>query len=83
MSDRLRAYRFALDPTRAQREDLAQHAGNARWAYNHALAVKAEAYPRRELQINELVTLGFSEKQARKHATVRARAEGGVCAPRV
>lgn len=78
MGERLRAYRFALDPTRAQQQDLVQHAGAARWAYNHALAVKAEAHRRRELQISELVTLGFSEKQARKHATVRVPSQAEV-----
>lgn len=68
---RLRAYRFALDPTPAQLEALAQHAGAARWAYNHALAAKHDAHRRRQLQIDELVTLGLSEKQARREATVR------------
>ena len=38
MGERLRAYRFALDPTKAQLESLGQHAGAARWALNHALA---------------------------------------------
>jgi IS605 OrfB family transposase len=33
-----RAYRFALDPTRAQQRALAAHAGAARFAFNWALA---------------------------------------------
>src|SRR5690606_30147589 len=68
---RLRAYRFTLDPTRAQLDALAQHAGAARWAYNHALAVKLDAMRRRQLQIDELVTIGLTEAQARREATVK------------
>lgn len=34
----LRAYKFTLDPTDAQRADLARYAGASRWAYNYALA---------------------------------------------
>lgn len=71
MDERLRAYRFALDPTNAQLESLAQHAGAARWAFNHALAQKLEALRRRQLQIDELVTLGIPEKEARRQATVK------------
>ena len=33
------AYRFALDPTPAQRRALASHAGGARFAHNHLLAL--------------------------------------------
>lgn len=43
MDERLRAYRFALDPTNTQLESMAQHAGAARWAFNHALGQKLEA----------------------------------------
>ncbi|TLW89258.1 transposase [Saccharomonospora piscinae] len=66
----MRAYRFTLDPTRTQLDTLAQHAGAARWAYNHALATKLDALRRRQLQIDELVTLGLTEQQARRDATV-------------
>ncbi|QXV63510.1 helix-turn-helix domain-containing protein [Amycolatopsis sp. TNS106] len=59
---RLRAYRFALDPTTTQLDTLAQHAGAARWAFNHALAQKLDALHRRQLQIDELVTLGYPEQ---------------------
>ncbi len=75
---RLRAYRFALDPTASQLDALAQHAGAARWAYNYALAVKDETWRRRSLQIDELVTLGYSEKRARKLATVKVPSKAGV-----
>lgn len=78
VSDRLRAYRFALDPTGSQQAALNQHAGAARWAYNHALATKAEAHQRRQLQIDELVTIGYSEHQARKQATVRVPSQAVI-----
>lgn len=71
MGERIRAFHFALAPTAAQVERLVQHAGAARWAFNHALAVKYEAYRRWQLQVDELVTLGYSEKTARKSATVK------------
>ncbi|WP_229480600.1 IS607 family element RNA-guided endonuclease TnpB [Mycolicibacterium mageritense] len=35
----LRAYRFALDPTPAQEQQLRSHCGAARFAYNHMLAL--------------------------------------------
>ncbi|WP_396912846.1 IS607 family element RNA-guided endonuclease TnpB [Mycolicibacterium sp.] len=35
----LRAYRFALDPTPAQEQQLRSHGGAARFAYNHMLAL--------------------------------------------
>ena len=43
MGDQLRAYRFALDLTATQLQAVCQHAGAARWAYNHALANKFAA----------------------------------------
>lgn len=47
VGDQLRAYRFALDLTFAQRDGAAHHAGAARWAFNHALAVKQAAWAQR------------------------------------
>lgn len=41
---RLRAYRVCLDPTGEQRRMLAQHAGQNRAAFNHALSVKIAAH---------------------------------------
>lgn len=61
----LRAYRFALDPTRRQTADLARHAGAARWAYNHAVALKITAHRARRKRIAELVAAGSTETQAR------------------
>ena len=43
MGEQLRAYRYALDLTDAQASVVAQHAGAARWAYNHAIAAKFKA----------------------------------------
>lgn len=40
----LRAYKTELDPTGKQVEQLLQHAGCARWAYNWGLRKKIEAY---------------------------------------
>jgi putative transposase len=40
----LRAYKTELDPTCKQVEQLLQHAGCARWAYNWGLHKKIEAY---------------------------------------
>ena len=40
----LRAYKTELDPTYKQVEQLIQHAGCARWAYNWGLRKKIEAY---------------------------------------
>lgn len=62
---RVRAYRFTLDPTPGQLEVLVQHAGAARWAYNYALAAKEEAWSRRQLAIDELVTVGYRSGEAR------------------
>lgn len=64
----LRAYRFCLDPTDSQREELFRFSNAARWAFNYALSVKKRAYDTRTLQINELVTLGYSEKEAKRDA---------------
>lgn len=64
----LRAYRFALDLTAAQLTAAAQHAGAARWAYNHALGVKFAALDRRTATIAELVDAGVEVAEARKKA---------------
>lgn len=67
----LRAYRFALDPTKAQLEALARHAGAARWAFNHALAAKMEAHNGWKEQVASLREQGSSEADARKAVRVR------------
>ncbi|MFZ4278250.1 helix-turn-helix domain-containing protein [Streptomyces arboris] len=54
----LRAFRFTLDPTRAQQEDLLRHAGAARWAFNHALGMKIAAHQQWRDQVQALVDSG-------------------------
>ena len=60
---RLRAYKFALDPTAEQSGMLRSHAGSARWAFNYALAIKKERMEAWRLAVDELVTLGCTEKE--------------------
>ncbi|MGB5952074.1 MAG: RNA-guided endonuclease TnpB family protein [Ornithinimicrobium sp.] len=74
----IRAYRVALDPTTDQEHDLARHAGAARWAYNHAIAVKMHAHAvwRQEVAWSTYDTLSHldpaeAEKAARKSVKVR------------
>ncbi|MFJ2745388.1 RNA-guided endonuclease TnpB family protein [Streptomyces sp. NPDC087440] len=66
----LKAFRFALDPTPVQAEDLARHAGAARWAFNHALAAKVSAHQQWRAQIDNLITSGMPEAVARKQVRV-------------
>ncbi|WP_244317564.1 RNA-guided endonuclease InsQ/TnpB family protein [Streptomyces bauhiniae] len=66
----LKAFRFALDPTPSQLEGLAQHAGAARWAFNHALGMKVAAHQQWRSAVQELVDNGMSEAQARKEVRV-------------
>lgn len=66
----LRAYRFALDPTKTQLEALARHAGAARWAFNHAIAAKVAAHKEWQRQVAALVEQGAAEKEARKKVRV-------------
>ncbi|MGD9622226.1 MAG: RNA-guided endonuclease InsQ/TnpB family protein [Mycolicibacterium sp.] len=60
----LRAYRFALDLTPAQEESVRQHAGAARWAYNHALAAKFAALDARQAAITTATAAGIDPKTA-------------------
>lgn len=64
----LRAYRFALDVTPAQLAMLRQHAGAARWAYNHSLAAKFAALDERKTIIAGLVEQGMDPKAAAAQA---------------
>jgi putative transposase len=66
----LRVYRFALDPTPAQVEELQRHAGAARWAFNHALAAKVDAHRQWRTLVDELVTAGVDEAAARRQVKV-------------
>ncbi|WUT01673.1 transposase (plasmid) [Streptomyces sp. NBC_00708] len=69
-SEVLRAFRFTLDPTSAQEEDLLRHAGAARWAFNHALGMKVAAHQEWRRQVQELVDSGITEAEARKKVRV-------------
>jgi len=69
----LRAYRYALDPTPAQADMLASHAGAARWAYNHALAVKITAHKQWKQLVAELVETGIPKAEARKQANQQVK----------
>jgi putative transposase len=64
----LRAYKFALDVTPAQLVQLRQHAGAARWAYNHALGAKFAALDERRAVIATLVEQGMDPKAAAAQA---------------
>lgn len=64
MGDQLRAYRFALDLTTSQVQVARQHAGAARWAYNHALAIKFAALTARQEAIARLTDSGVDPKIA-------------------
>ncbi|WP_079102929.1 helix-turn-helix domain-containing protein [Streptomyces sp. TP-A0356] len=66
----LRAYRFALDPTAAQTVALVRYAGAARWAFNHALAIKQAAHQRWRAEVHALVESGTSAEEARKKAKI-------------
>lgn len=66
----LRAYRFALDPTKAQLEMLARHAGAARWAYNHSIAAKVAAHNEWKAQVAARIEQGDTESEARKGVRV-------------
>ncbi|MGY4969584.1 RNA-guided endonuclease InsQ/TnpB family protein [Streptomyces nigrescens] len=62
----LRAYRFVLDPSESQAVLLARYAGAARWAFNHALAVKQAEHQRWRTEVQALVDSGMTEAEARK-----------------
>ncbi|MEH0441487.1 transposase [Streptomyces scabiei] len=62
----LRAFRFALDPSETQVVALARYAGAARWAFNHALAIKQAAHQQWRAEVDALVKSGITEPEARK-----------------
>lgn len=67
----LRAYRFALDPTPAQEEQLLRWCGNARLAFNYAIAAKKAAHETWTSEVAGLVASGTPESKARKAVKVR------------
>ena len=66
-----RAFRFALDPTDAQRQNLVRHVGAARWAFNHALACKVAAHQEWRAQVAALTEAGVPEADARLRSRSR------------
>lgn len=68
----LRTYRFALDPTDAERAELTRYAGACRWAYNYALAKKTEAHRAWAARRAVYLDAGLSEAEAKS----RIKADG-------
>lgn len=66
----LRAYRFALDPTSVQEQQLLRWCGNARLAFNYALAAKKIAHQAWRDGVAVLVEQGVPEVEARKKVRV-------------
>ena len=66
-----RAFRFALDLNPAQEQSVSQHAGAARWAFNHALGMKVAAHREWRRQVEAVVASGVDEQVARKSVRVR------------
>jgi putative transposase len=64
----LRAYRLALDLTAEQTSAVRQHAGAARWAFNHALAAKLAALDARMSTIAAATAAGADPATARASA---------------
>ncbi|SNT60562.1 transposase [Streptosporangium subroseum] len=74
----LKAFRFTLDPTRAQETELRRYAGAARWAFNHALAAKVAAHQERKQRIAALIGGGLAEEAARKQIKVSVLGKGVI-----
>ncbi|MFF0628629.1 helix-turn-helix domain-containing protein [Streptomyces sp. NPDC004296] len=66
----LRAYRLTLAPSPAQEHKLLRWCGNARLAFNYALAAKKAAHVQWRAKVDELVAGGTPEAQARKQTKV-------------
>ncbi|XMN11218.1 RNA-guided endonuclease TnpB family protein [Streptomyces griseobrunneus] len=75
----LRAYRFALDPTDAERAELARYAGACRWAYNYALAKKTESHRAWAARRAVYLDAGLSEAEAKS----RIKADGAGLTERI
>lgn len=61
----LRAFKYALDPTSTQLQALRRCSGNARLAFNFALAMKKEAHQQWRDRVDALVATGVEEQAAR------------------
>ncbi|MFG2776160.1 RNA-guided endonuclease InsQ/TnpB family protein [Streptomyces sp. NPDC048350] len=75
----LRAYRFALDPSDAERAELARYAGACRWAYNYALAKKTQSHQAWAKRRTAYLAAGLSEAEAK----ARIKADGAELTDRI
>ncbi|WP_051966279.1 RNA-guided endonuclease TnpB family protein [Kitasatospora mediocidica] len=75
----LRAYRFALDASDAQRAALSRYAGACRWAYNYALAKKTRAHQAWAERRTAYLEAGLSEAEAKE----RIKADGAELTDRI
>ncbi|MFD6555330.1 RNA-guided endonuclease TnpB family protein [Streptomyces sp. NPDC058398] len=75
----LRAYRFALDPSDAERAALSRYAGACRWAYNYAVAKKTQAHRAWADRRTAYLEAGLSEGEAKE----RIKADGAELTDRV
>ncbi|MEU2856486.1 RNA-guided endonuclease TnpB family protein [Streptomyces syringium] len=75
----LRAYRFTLDPSDAERAALSRYAGACRWAYNYALAKKTQAHQAWADRRSAYLEAGLSEAEAKE----RIKADGAELADRI
>ncbi|WP_441248275.1 RNA-guided endonuclease InsQ/TnpB family protein [Kitasatospora sp. McL0602] len=75
----LRAYRFTLDPSEAQRATLSRYAGACRWAYNYALAKKTQSHQAWAERRAAYLEAGLSEAEAKD----RIRADGAELTDRI
>lgn len=75
----LRAYRFALDPSDAERAALSRYAGACRWAYNYALAKKTQAHQAWADRRTAYLEAGLSEAEAKE----RIKADGAELTDRI
>ncbi|MEU0213194.1 RNA-guided endonuclease TnpB family protein [Streptomyces canus] len=75
----LRAYRFALDPSDAERAALSRYAGACRWAYNYALAKKTQAHQAWADRRSAYLEAGLSEAEAKE----RIKADGAELTDRI
>ncbi|MFI6883774.1 RNA-guided endonuclease InsQ/TnpB family protein [Streptosporangium canum] len=74
----LKVFRFTLDPTLAQQATLRRYAGAARWAFNHALAVKVAAHEQWRTQVSALTKTGLPRDVARKQVEIAIPAKPAI-----
>ncbi|MFG2351592.1 RNA-guided endonuclease TnpB family protein [Streptomyces phaeochromogenes] len=75
----VRAYRFALDTSDAERAALSRYAGACRWAYNYALDKKTRAHQAWADRRSAYLEAGLSEAEAKE----RIKADGAELTDRI